>query len=165
MPFAVDFTPPQIAAMVAIAFLGLLVGALLNQRLTRQRWEQLKQQYEAETTQTIIEQQRLVSQIQDVLDDKVDNLNHLQSKLESYISQLARAQAQVERIPHLEQQLEDSNRKVLESQLNLSKSNAMQQTIMAKATAEHQALEDKIRLLETAEERLKIQFENLIFLA
>ncbi|WP_434925883.1 DNA recombination protein RmuC [Shewanella sp. HL-SH8] len=161
MPFVVDFTPPQIAAMVAIGLLSFLIGALLNQRLTRQRWEQLKQKYEAEATLALIEQQRQVVQIQDILDDKIDNLNHLQSKLESYISQLARAQAQVERIPHLEQQLEDSHRKILESQLNLSKSNAMQQTIMAKSEAENKALEDKINLLEVAEERLKVQFENL----
>jgi DNA recombination protein RmuC len=161
MPFTVDFTPPQIAAMVAIAFLSLLIGALLNQRLTRQRWQQLKLQYEAEANQKITELQQAMAQLQESLDDKQDSLHHLQTKHENHIAQLARAQALIERIPHLEQHLEDSQRKVLESQLNLSKSNAMQQTLMAKNQAEQQALQDKIQLLETAEERLKLQFENL----
>ncbi|MGZ9898021.1 DNA recombination protein RmuC [Shewanella gaetbuli] len=161
MPFTIDFTPPQIAAMIAIALLSILIGALLNQRLTRQRWEQLKQQYEHTAEQTIAELHNKLNQLQDSLDDKTDSFNHLQTKLETYIGELARAQSHVERIPILEQQLADSQRKVLESQLNLSKSNAMQQTIMAKCEAENNALQDKVTLLETAEERLKIQFENL----
>ncbi|QIR14837.1 DNA recombination protein RmuC [Shewanella aestuarii] len=161
MPFTVDFTPPQIAAMVAIAFLSLLIGALLNQRLTRQRWQQLKLQYETEATQKITELQQAMAQLQESLDDKQDSLHHLQAKHEIQIGQLARAQALIERIPQLEQRLEDSQRKILESQLNLSKSNAMQQTLIATNQAEQQALQDKIQLLETAEERLKLQFENL----
>lgn len=64
-------------------------------------------------------------------------------------------------VPDLEQQLKDAQRKQLETQLNLSKSNAMQQTISARFDAEQQALNDKIELLERSETRLKEQFENL----
>lgn len=161
MPFVVDFTPAQIAAMIAVAVLSFLIGALINQRLTRQRWEQLKQQYEQESQSIQSELSHTIEVLQNALDDKTDAFNHVQSKLEVHISQLARAQAMVERIPHLEQHLADSQHKVLEAQLNLSKSNAMQQTLTAKHQAEQQALTDKIALLESAEERLKLQFENL----
>lgn len=49
----------------------------------------------------------------------------------------------------------------MELQLALSKSNAMQQTLSTTFTANEKALQDKITLLETAENRLTTQFEHL----
>ena len=51
MPFSQSFSVAEIIGLLAIAFLGLLIGALLNQRLTRQRWQQHKDQLEQEMRQ------------------------------------------------------------------------------------------------------------------
>ncbi|WP_144206681.1 DNA recombination protein RmuC [Shewanella donghaensis] len=161
MPFPPNLTIPEIIVLAAVAFLSLLIGALLNQRLTRLRWEQHKQRITEEmaqlTNDSNIKQQALTEQI----DDKQDALILVQNKVETLIAQFAKMEAQAERIPSLEQQLNDGQRKFMETQLALSKSNAMQQSIQAQADIEKTALNDKIVLLETAEERLKLQFENL----
>ncbi|GGQ15650.1 DNA recombination protein RmuC [Shewanella litoralis] len=161
MPFAVSLTPPQIAALIAVAFLAFLIGALVNQRLTRQRWDQLKLQQEQENLTLVNEAHAELARLQDTLDDKIDHSNHLQTKIESLISQLSTAEAKADRVYTVEQQLTDTQHRLMESQLNLAKSNAVQQTILVKAEAEQKSLEDKIALLESAEERLKLQFENL----
>lgn len=161
MPFAVSLTPPQIAALIAVAFLGFLIGALINQRLTRQRWEQLKEQNAQENLALINEAHAEVARLQDMLDDKTDHSNHLQNKIESLISQLSTAETKADRVYTVEQQLVDAQHRLMESQLNLAKSNAIQQTILVKAETEQKSLQDKIALLESAEERLKLQFENL----
>ncbi len=151
----------EIIALCAVAFLGLLIGALLNQRLTRQRWEQHRDKLQAEMAQfesdMAIKQQLLQQQI----DDKELALHSAREKAEILIAQLSKLEAQAERLPLLEQQLSDGQRKFMETQLALSKSNAMQQSIQSQANTEKAALNDKIALLESAEERLKLQFENL----
>ncbi|WP_076536868.1 DNA recombination protein RmuC [Shewanella sp. UCD-KL21] len=161
MTFPTSLTIPEIIVLAAVAFLSLLIGALLNQRLTRQRWEQHRQRIAEEMSQLTaefeIKQQTLTEQI----DDKQDALMLTQNKLESLIGQLAKMEAFAERVPLLEQQLNDGQRKFMETQLALSKSNAIQQSIQAQANIEKTALNDKIALLESAEERLKLQFENL----
>ncbi|MDO6621053.1 MULTISPECIES: DNA recombination protein RmuC [unclassified Shewanella] len=161
MTFPTSLTIPEIIVLAAVAFLSLLIGALLNQRLTRQRWEQHRQRIAEEMSQLTaefeIKQQSLTEQI----DDKQDALMLTQNKLESLIGQLAKMEAFAERVPLLEQQLNDGQRKFMETQLALSKSNAIQQSIQAQANIEKTALNDKIALLESAEERLKLQFENL----
>jgi DNA recombination protein RmuC len=161
MPFAVSLTPPQIAALIAVAFVAFLIGALINQRLTRKRWEQLKLQHEQQTLQQLNEVHIEMSRIQDNLDDKIDHSNHLQSKLEHLIAQLSSAETKANRVNLVEQQMVDTQHRLMESQLNLVKSNAMQQTILVKAETEQKSLQDKIVLLESAEDRLKLQFENL----
>ncbi|MCL1046082.1 DNA recombination protein RmuC [Shewanella electrodiphila] len=151
----------EIIALSAAAFLGLLIGALLNQRLTRQRWEQHRDKIAAEMTQQQsdfeIKQQLLAQQIE----DKEQALAQTRERSELLIAQLSKLEAQAERIPQLEQTLADGQRKFMETQLALSKSNAMQQSIQTQANTEKVALNDKIALLESAEERLKLQFENL----
>jgi DNA recombination protein RmuC len=152
---------PEIIALCAIAFLALLIGALLNQRLTRQRWEQLKTEHALQTKQEVDAATAITAHQHDLIDDKDDMLKHAQSKIEVLIAQVSRVEAQSDRATSLELQLSDVQRKLMESQLALSKSNAMQQTILVKSRAEHEAMEDKIQVLETAEARLTVQFENL----
>ncbi|CAM4171606.1 DNA recombination protein RmuC [Shewanella denitrificans] len=164
MPFSPQLTAlslPQIIILFAIAFLSLLIGALLNQRLTRQRWEQVKAAQELINKQVSDAAAAVTAHQQDLIDDKDDMIKHAQSKIEVLIAQVSKVEAQAERATSLETQLSDTQRKLMESQLALSKSNAMQQTILIKSRTEQEALQDKIRLLETAEARLTVQFENL----
>ncbi|QSX35310.1 DNA recombination protein RmuC [Shewanella avicenniae] len=85
----------------------------------------------------------------------------LQDKLEEKVSQLGKAEAQAERVPPLELQLAELQRRLMEAQLNLSKSNAMQQSLASRFEVERQALNEKVELLEDSEQRLQTQFENL----
>lgn len=161
MPFSQSFSVAEIIGLLAIAFLGLLIGALLNQRLTRQRWQLHKDQLEQEMRQVNEDAELSLAQQQILVDDKEAQLRQYQQRLELKIEQLGKAEALAERVPTLEQQLNDSQRRQLEIQLALSKSNAMQQTIQAKADAQQESLQDKIASLESAEVRLQTQFENL----
>jgi DNA recombination protein RmuC len=164
MPFPAQLTAlsfPQIIILCAIAFLSLLIGALLNQRLTRQRWEQVKAAQELINKQVSDAAAAVTAHQQDLIDDKDDMIKHAQSKIEMLIAQVSKVEAQAERATSLENQLNDTQRKLMESQLALSKSNAMQQTILIKSRTEQEAQQDKISLLETAEARLSVQFENL----
>ncbi len=147
MDLATTISAPQLIAAAAVLLLGILLGALFNQRMTRGRWQQIKDQ--------------LVLQHEQRCSELNEQLSSSQEKAEWLVSQLGKAEAIAERVPDLEQQLKDAQRKQLETQLNLSKSNAMQQTISARFDAEQQALNDKIELLERSETRLKEQFENL----
>ncbi|GAB1139811.1 MAG: hypothetical protein WStaBPW_21010 [Shewanella algae] len=147
MDLATTISAPQLIAAAAVLLLGILLGALFNQRMTRGRWQQIKDQ--------------LVLQHEQRCSELNEQLSNSQEKAEWLVSQLGKAEAIAERVPDLEQQLKDAQRKQLETQLNLSKSNAMQQTISARFDAEQQALNDKIELLERSEARLKEQFENL----
>lgn len=156
-----SFSAAQLVGFTAIAFLGLLIGALLNQRLTRQRWQQLKEELEQEMRQVNEDAELSLAQQQILIDDKEAQLRQYQQRLEQKIEQLGKAEALAERVPGLELQLNDSQRRQLELQLALSKSNALQQTIQAKADTQQASLEDKIATLETAEVRLQTQFENL----
>lgn len=152
---------PQIIALCALSFLALLIGALLNQRLTRQRWEQLKNEHTTQMKQEVDAAKAVNTHLQDLIDDKDDMIKHGQSKIETLIAQVSKVEAQAERATSLELQLTDIQRKLMESQLALSKSNAMQQTLLVKSRTEHEALLEKIQLLETSEARLTVQFENL----
>ncbi|MDF0534421.1 DNA recombination protein RmuC [Shewanella sp. A32] len=106
-------------------------------------------------------QDALENQYQAQLQQLTQQLLSTQEQLQQQISVLGKAQAHAERVPLLEQQLKEAQHKVMESQLNLSKSNAVQQTLSARFEAERQALNDKLALLESSESRLKVQFENL----
>ncbi|EGM70026.1 DNA recombination protein RmuC [Shewanella sp. HN-41] len=161
MPFSQSFSVADIIGLLAVAFLGLLIGALLNQRLTRQRWQQFKDELEQEMRQVNEDAELSLAQQQILVDDKDTQLRQYQQRLEQKIEQLGKAEALAERVPNLEQQVNDSQRRQLELQLALSKSNAMQQTIQAKAEAQHTSLQEKIVTLESAEVRLQTQFENL----
>lgn len=161
MPFSQSFSLAQIIGLIAVAFLGLLIGALLNQRLTRSRWQQFKDDLEQEMRQVNEDAELSLAQQQILVDDKDSQLRLCQQRLEQKIEHLGKAEALAERVPSLEQQLSDSHRRQLELQLALSKSNAMQQTIQAKADAQQESLREKIATLESAEVRLQTQFENL----
>ncbi|MCL1058206.1 DNA recombination protein RmuC [Shewanella gelidimarina] len=161
MPLNIAFSTPEIIIIIAIAFLSILIGALFNQRKTRIKWEYVRKQLTDDIELTKVELNSEILELKQSLNQKDDQLSHLQEKLEYRIEQLGKAQAQAERAPELEQALSDNQRKQMETQLALSKSNAMQQTITARYDAEQQALNDKIQLLEDTEIRLNAQFENL----
>ncbi|GIU01890.1 DNA recombination protein RmuC [Shewanella algidipiscicola] len=161
MPTTIPFTLPELIVLAAVAFLSLLIGALLNQKLTRNKWQAVKQQLIDEHTQEMQHRQHELDYMQACLDDKQDQHNTLQQKLDHQLSLLGMSQAQAQRASELEVQLQQAQRKQLETQLALSKANAMQQTLTVKFETEQQALEDKIAHLDKSEARLTQQFENL----
>lgn len=161
MPIDITLSAPEIIALIAISFLSILIGALLNQKLTRRRWEMSKEHIENSHQQEIEQYTQELQHKESVLCEKDQQLEQVQFKLEQQLSAFGKAQADAQRCTGLELQLKELQRKLMESQLALSKSNAMQQTLTVKFTAEQQALEDKLQLLETAEARLNTQFENL----
>ncbi|WP_299495274.1 DNA recombination protein RmuC [uncultured Shewanella sp.] len=146
---------------VATALLSLLIGALLNQIKTRRKWETVRATMQADMEKIQSDLQDEITQYQQTINEKENTLQQQQNKLEWHLSELGKAHALSERVPTLEQQITDAQRKQMEAQLSLSKANAMQQTLTAKFEAEQQALHDKVALLENAEHRLKTQFENL----
>ncbi|QFU22600.1 DNA recombination protein RmuC [Shewanella eurypsychrophilus] len=161
MPVNLSLSVPEIIVLSAVAFLSLLIGALLNQRLTRQKWQTVKSQLTEQHLQQIEDIQIQMGNKDSVLTDKEAQLEHLYAKLEQNMGALGHAQADANRVAQLDAQLQESQRKVMEAQLALSKSNAMQQTLAVKYSTQQQALEDKISVLEVAEVRLNTQFENL----
>ncbi|GIU26664.1 DNA recombination protein RmuC [Shewanella schlegeliana] len=161
MPIELAFTTPQIVIIAAIAFLSMLIGALFNQKKTRSRWEQARGQLLEEMEQTKLELNGEILELKETIHQKELVIDQYQDKLEFRLEQLGKAQAQAERTQELEQSLADNRRKQMETQLALSKSNAMQQTLTASFEAKQQALNDKIQLLEDSEVRLNAQFENL----
>ncbi|MGS0680048.1 DNA recombination protein RmuC [Shewanella sp. 125m-7] len=161
MPLELAFSTAQIVIIAAIAFLSMLIGALFNQRKTRVKWEYLRKQLMDEMEQTKLELTTEILELKENIQQKELVIDQYQDKLEFRIEQLGKAQAQAERALDLEQALADNQRKQMETQLALSKSNAMQQTLTASFDAKQQALNDKIQLLEDSEVRLNAQFENL----
>ncbi|GIU14289.1 DNA recombination protein RmuC [Shewanella sp. MBTL60-007] len=161
MPLDLAFTTPQIIIIAAIAFLSMLIGALFNQKKTRSRWEQARSQLLQEMDLTKQELNGEILELKETIHQKELVIDQYQDKLEFRLEQLGKAQAQAERTQELEQSLADNRRKQMETQLALSKSNAMQQTLTASFEAKQQALNDKIQLLEDSELRLNAQFENL----
>lgn len=161
MPIAIPLSIPEILVLTAVSLLSILIGALLNQRFTRSKWEAVKQQLTEEQQQALQESQQQLDLVQAKLTDKQDEYTLLQQKLEHQISLLGMSQAQAQRAESLEQQLQQIQRKQLETQLALSKSNAMQQTLQVKSDTEQQALQDRIAHLNASETRLTQQFENL----
>ncbi|MCG9731782.1 DNA recombination protein RmuC [Shewanella sp. Isolate13] len=161
MPLELAFTTPQIVIIAAIGFLSMLIGALFNQKKTRSRWEQARSQLLEEMDLTKQELNGEILELKETIHQKELVIDQYQDKLEFRLEQLGKAQAQAERTQELEQSLADNRRKQMETQLALSKSNAMQQTLTASFEAKQQALNDKIQLLEDSEVRLNAQFENL----
>ncbi|MCG9746639.1 DNA recombination protein RmuC [Shewanella sp. Isolate8] len=145
---------PQIIVLAAVAMLALLIGALLNQRLTRSKWQRVREEL-------IQEHGTAIALLEASLEEKRSDIAQLNQKLEHQINLLGMSQAQAQRADDLEQQLQQSQRKQMETQLALSKSNAIQQTLTVKFETEQQALEDKIKHLHESESRLTQQFENL----
>ncbi|MGL4835625.1 MAG: DNA recombination protein RmuC, partial [Shewanella sp.] len=78
MLFSQSFSAAQLVGFTAIAFLGLLIGALLNQRLTRQRWQQLKEELEQEMRQVNEDAELSLAQQQILIDDKEAQLRQYQ---------------------------------------------------------------------------------------
>ena len=161
MPLELDFSTAQIVIIIAISFLAMLIGALFNQRKTRTKWEYVRSQLMDEMEQTKLELNSEILELKETINQKELTIDQYQDKLEFRLEQLGKSQAQAERVHELEQTLADNQRKQMELQLALSKSNAMQQTLTASFDAKEQALNDKIQLLEDSEVRLNSQFENL----
>lgn len=145
MELAANLPLPYLIASVVIASVILTLICCII--FFRQRQHQLVDQQQQQTDT----QQR----------DFAEQLAQLQEKLEEKVSQLGKAEAQAERVPQLEQQLSEHQRRLMEAQLNLSKSNAMQQSLTSRFEVERQALNEKMELLEDSEARLQTQFENL----
>ncbi|WP_133407365.1 DNA recombination protein RmuC [Parashewanella tropica] len=142
-----SLTTGTIFLLSAVAILAFLFGMLINQRLTRKRWEHVME-VRQELHET--EQATLKGQLQQVQEDYQIN-----------IQALGKAQAKLEQLAVTEEDLKATQHKMMEAQLALSKSNSMQKTLMATHQVEKKAFEDKIALLESAEARLKTEFENL----
>ena len=145
-PFS-DFSTAEAIITLAASSLAFLLGALINQKLTRARWEQ------------VFEVNR--SQFQQEIEKLNEDLVTTRGKLEQTIQAFGKAEAITAQVPVLEEKLESSRHKQMEAQLSLSKSNAMQLTLTSTHEVEKKSLQDKITLLESAEKRLKTEFENL----
>ncbi len=161
MPADFSLSLPDILILGAVALIAMMIGALLNQKLTRRKWEQIRQQLDQAHQQASSESQQQLNHHQLQLEDKQDEIIFLQQKLENQISLLGMSQAQAQRATELEEQLQQNQHKLVETQLALSKSTAMQQTLTVKFETEKQALEDKLSHLNISETRLNLQFENL----
>ena len=161
MPIDIVLSLPEILVLAAVSFLAILIGALLNQKLTRHRWQSVREELAAQHQQAIEEIQESLKSSDTLLADKDQQLEQFQFKLEQNLAAFGKAQAEAGRLPKLETQFSECQRKLMETQLALSKSNAMQQTLTVKFTAEQEAMQDKVNVLQDAELRLKTQFENL----
>ncbi|BDM64062.1 DNA recombination protein RmuC [Shewanella sp. NFH-SH190041] len=159
--FLIGLTPAHFFALAAIIILTLLVGALCNQRLTRQRWQAIRDELQEQHQLQLTEANAILEHTQLQLDEYRDEVNFFRQRLEQRSAEFGRAQSQADRIPELEDNIKTKEHKIMELQLALSKSNAMQQTLSTTFTANEKALQDKITLLETAENRLTTQFEHL----
>lgn len=155
------FSVPQWIAIAAIACLFLMIGALGNQILTRRRWDSLDAMRQSQHQAAIDTLETQLEEAKVQLDDKEDRVNFLQSRLEDVSQRLGEANAKASRLPTLEQNLADSGRQLMEARLETAKAQAMQQSLSAKFEVERKSFEEKLALLEEAEERLKLQFENL----
>ncbi|MGL4473964.1 MAG: DNA recombination protein RmuC, partial [Shewanella sp.] len=113
-------------------------------------------------------QQQVNQQLQQELDQADTQVDSLQQQamqqrlqLDQLLGELGNQRAKADQVPQLQQSLSDTDYKLDEIRLALSKQYAENQRLMAQSTAEKQALNDKIALLESAELRLKEQFEQL----
>ncbi|MCL1076097.1 DNA recombination protein RmuC [Shewanella dokdonensis] len=134
-----------------LSIIWLLVAVILSGLLCI--WQTKRRQAQLQQTSDALYQQQL--------QQLTEQLLSAQERLQQQTNELGMAQARAERVPALELLVKDTQHKLMETQLNLSKSNAMQQTLSARFDAEQQALNDKLALLESSEARLKTQFENL----
>ena len=161
MPTQLPLSLPELIALSAFALLSMLIGALFNQKKTRFKWQQAREELESQHNAGVFELRDQIDLLEDKLNGSEKRQSLLQQKYELQIAKIAQLQACAERIPQLETALETSQSKLMQSQLSLSKANAMQQTILAKTDVEKAALEDKLNLLEKTEQRLKLEFESL----
>lgn len=162
MPPSISYTQiDEIVIFIAIALLFLLIGALLNQKLTRRTWLQEKLGHEQQSQIRLSELQQELEYAQQNIDNLKNEISLYQSRIEEKGQQLGMAQAQASRVSELENQIVERERKQMEVQLALSKSHAIQQTMTAQFQAEQKALQEKVITLEAAETRLKTQFEHL----
>lgn len=161
IPYIPQAAIDEIVIFTVISLLFLLFGALLNHKLTKRSWEQLRRGQDEHHQRRIMDMQQEIDYSQQQIESTKNELSQLQLQLQEQGQQLGMAQAQANRVNDLEASIIQKDRKLMETQLALSKSNALQQTLSATFNAEKQALEEKIITLENAEERLKTQFEHL----
>lgn len=144
----------QLIPFAAVALIAILFGALLNQKFTRSRWQSIKDEL-------IGNHNELLQQLELQLSECKAQLEQSQFKLEQQQTVIGSLQTHAQRNNQLESQLSDLQRKAMQTQLELSKSNAMQQMVKVQYETEKSALEEKIELLKETEERLNTQFENM----
>ena len=162
MPSAIPYMHiDEIVIFIVIALLSLLFGALLNHYLTKRSWIQRKNGQEEQHEKRVFELQQELEYAQGLCEKQRIDISDHQNRLEQKGEQLGMAQAQANRVADLESQIIERERKQVETQLALSKTYALHQSTSAQFKAEQQSLRDKITTLETAEERLKTQFEHL----
>ncbi|MBT1445544.1 DNA recombination protein RmuC [Shewanella sp. JM162201] len=155
------FSVPQWIAIAAVALLFLMIGALINQILTRRRWESLDEMRIREHQQLVANLEQQLEEARLQIDDREDKLTFLQTRLEDVSQKYGEARSEAARIPALEQSVSDNHRALMEAKLDTAKALAMHQSQQARFEAERTAFEEKLKLLETAEQRLNQQFENL----
>lgn len=154
MPHELTFSVAHFVVVCAVGFLCLLIGALLNQKLTKQRWQHihdhLSNEYDAR-----------IQMLQAQLEDRDEQLGQSHEKVEFYVNQMGKFQAEAERVKYLLQQVEILQAQHAEDAASLATLREQYVTLETKTLTEQTALQDKITLLESTESRLNQQFENL----
>ncbi len=156
-----QFSIANIIILLAVGILFLMLGALLNQKFTRARWQQFREQMETSHLAEINKLQQELEHTQMQQDQLTDELHFCRQKLEKQSIELGKASVKADRTDNLETLLEAKTNAFNEARLALSNEQANAKQLEVKFEAREQALEDKIALLESAEARLKTQFEHL----
>ncbi|MCF1426667.1 MAG: DNA recombination protein RmuC [Shewanella sp.] len=159
-----DFTQFSITNLLifsAVALMFLMLGALLNQKLTRARWQAARDQLNQQHTTEQLSLQQELEHTQQQQDQLTDELHFCRQRLEKQSVELGKLAGRSERLEQLENQLDEAGRNVSQLQLALSQEQARGEQLAVRFQAEEKALQDKIELLESAESRLKTQFEHL----
>lgn len=73
--FLIGLTPAHFFALAAIIILTLLVGALCNQRLTRQRWQAIRDELQEQHQLQLTEANAILEHTQLQLDEYRDEVN------------------------------------------------------------------------------------------
>ena len=156
-----QFSVANILILSAVGVLFLMLGALLNQKFTRARWEQFRdEQQTAHTTEISVMRQEL-EHTQELQDQLTDELHFCRQRLEKQSVELGKLEAKAERVDWLDTQLVQKQQQLGECQIALSREQAKGEQLTVKFESREQALQEKIQLLESAEARLKTQFEHL----
>lgn len=160
----VDFTQFSFANVVILSAVGvlfLLLGALLNQKFTRARWQQFRDEQQSQHINEVAALKQELEHTQEQQDQLTDELHFCRQRLEKQSVDLGKLEARAERVDWLDTQLGKTQTEFAECQLALSREQAKAEQLKVRFETREQALEEKIGLLESAETRLKTQFEHL----
>ena len=146
-----------VAALFAGMGIGMLIGATVARRKSHQQYQAVAQQLALLQQQAAYTEQQLQHQ----LDDSRDEANRYQEKLyhtQTQLGELTAKATQLERLEQTHTALQDSYRTLQDEMAALNARFTAQQ---ATFTTAQQASEEKLQLMEAAEQRLQTQFENL----